>query len=126
VDYFGPTDFLQMDAHKLPNGMVHDTADSPESALVGGAIQENKEKVAKANPITYVTKDDPPFLICHGDSDPLVPHHQSVLLEEALKKAGVQVTFYTVKGAGHGGFRDPKVPELTKAFLAEALKVAKP
>jgi dipeptidyl aminopeptidase/acylaminoacyl peptidase len=96
VDYFGPTDFLQMDAHRLPNGMVHDPADSPESQLVGGAIQENKEKVRRANPITYVTKNAPPFLICHGDSDPLVPHHQSELLAAALKEAGVPVTFYAV------------------------------
>ncbi len=118
VDYFGPTDFLQMDVHRLPNGMVHDAADSPESQLVGGPIQDNKEKVAKANPITYVAKNAPPFLICHGDSDPLVPHHQSELLAAALKKAGVPVTFYTVKGGGHGGFKDPNVPRLTREFLA--------
>jgi acetyl esterase/lipase len=126
VDYFGPTDFLQMDAHRLPNGMAHDPADSPESELIGGAIQENKEKTARANPITYVSKDDPPFLICHGDLDPLVPHHQSELLAAALKAAGVPVTFYTVKGAGHGGFKDPRVAELTEAFLARHLKPAKP
>lgn len=59
VDYFGPTDFLQMNAHRLPNGLVHNAADSPESLLVGGAIQESKDNVAKANPITYVTKDAP-------------------------------------------------------------------
>ena len=122
VDYFGPTDFLQMDGHRPPNGMVHDPANSPESELIGGAIQENKEKTEKANPITYITKNAPPFLICHGDSDPLVPHHQSELLEAALKAAGVPVTFYTVKRAGHGGFRDPKVPELTEEFLARHLK----
>jgi acetyl esterase/lipase len=126
VDYFGPTDFLQMDAHRLPNGMTHDPANSPESELIGGSIQENKDKTAKANPITYVTPGDPPFLICHGDQDPLVPFHQSVLLEAALKKAGVAVTFYTVKGAGHGGFKDPKVPELTKEFLAKHLNPANP
>jgi acetyl esterase/lipase/catechol 2,3-dioxygenase-like lactoylglutathione lyase family enzyme len=124
VDYFGPTDFLQMDAHRLPNGQVHDGAESPESQLVGGALQENKDKVARADPITYVTKEDPPFLICHGDADPLVPHHQSVLLEAALRTAGVPVTFYTVKGGGHGRFSDPKVAELTKEFLAKHLKPA--
>jgi len=122
VDYFGPTDFLQMDAHRLPNGQLHDPADSPESQLVGGAIQENKEKTTRANPITYIASNAPPFLICHGDLDPLVPHHQSQLLEAALKKAGVSVIFYTVKGAGHGGFRDPKVAELTREFLAKELK----
>jgi acetyl esterase/lipase len=126
VDYFGPTDFLQMDAHRLSTGMVHDPADSPESELVGGAIQENKEKTARANPITYVSAADPPFLICHGDLDPLVPHHQSELLEAALRRAGVPVIFYTVKGAGHGGFRDPKVGELTQQFLARYLQNGSP
>jgi acetyl esterase/lipase len=125
VDYFGPTDFLQMDAHRVSSGQTHDSANSPESQLIGGPLQDNKDKAAKANPITYVTKDTPPFLICHGDADPLVPHHQSELLEAALKQAGVPVTLYTVKGAGHGGFRDPKVPELTQEFLANHLQPTK-
>ena len=55
-----------------------------------------------------------------------MPHHQSELLETALKQAGVPVTLYTVKGAGHGGFRDPKVVELTREFLAKHLKPEKP
>jgi len=122
VDYYGPSDFLQMDGHRMPDGMVHDPADSPESRLIGGAIQENREKVARANPVSYITKNAPPFLIVHGDSDPLVPHHQSVLLAEALSRAGVAVVFYTVKGGGHGNFSDPEVPRLTERFLAEHLK----
>lgn len=122
VDYFGPTDFLQMDAHRLSEGLVHDAPDSPESKLVGGPIQEHKDRVAKANPITYVSKDNPPFLIIHGDQDKLVPYHQSVLLKEALEAVGAPVTFYRVEGGGHGWFRDPKVPELTKAFLEQHLK----
>jgi acetyl esterase/lipase len=122
VDYFGPTDLLQMDEHRPADGQVHNTADSPESRLIGGSIQENKDKVAKANPITYVSKDDPPFLIVHGDADRLVPHHQSELLEAALKKAGVPVSFYTVKGEGHGRFKDPNVPRITREFLDKFLK----
>lgn len=119
VDYYGPTDFLQMDIQRLPDGMLHDTPDSPESQLVGGAIQEHPEKVAKANPITYVTENVPPFLIVHGDSDPLVPYQQSLILVEALQKVGADVTFYTVAGGGHGRFTDPHVPQLTKAFLTK-------
>jgi acetyl esterase/lipase len=122
VDYFGPTDFLQMDAHRVPTGQVHNRPDSPESLLIGGSIQENKSKVAKSNPISYVTPDAPPFLIVHGDRDPLVPHHQSELLAAALKQAGVPVTLYTVKGGGHGRFSDPRVPVLTQEFLAKHLK----
>ncbi len=121
VDWFGPTDFLQMDAYRLPEGMQHDPADSPESELVGGSIQENPEKVQAANPVNYVTPDAPPFLIIHGDHDPLVPHQQSMLLADALAAAGVECIFYTVVGGGHGQFADPKVNQLTHKFLDEHL-----
>lgn len=87
VDWFGPTDFLIMD--KCGSTMSHDDAKSPESSLIGGPIQENKEKTALANPITYVNKSNPPFLIFHGDKDPLVPHCQSEKLFEKLQSAGV-------------------------------------
>jgi acetyl esterase/lipase len=99
----GPTDFLQMDGH-APKGasLKHNPANSPESRLIGGAIQENKDKVAKANPITYVGRDSPPFLLIHGEADPVVPAHQSELLNDALKKAGVDVRLHLVKGGGHG------------------------
>jgi acetyl esterase/lipase len=121
ADWFGPTDFLQMDAHRLSTGMVHNGGGSPESQLIGGPLQQNKEKVAAANPITYITATAPPFLIAHGDSDPLVPHHQSELLEAALKKAGTPVTFYTVKGGGHG-FRNATADEMRRKFFAKYLK----
>jgi acetyl esterase/lipase len=124
VDFFGPTDFLQMDARALPGGQKHDPADSPESQLIGGPIQENKEKTARANPITYVSKDPPPFLILHGERDPLVPVNQSELLFEALRQAGANVTFHKIAGAGHGGpaFNTPVVRAMVLAFLDQHLK----
>jgi acetyl esterase/lipase len=124
VDFFGPTDFRQMDAHRLSaQAMVHDTPDSPESQLVGGPIRDNPEKVARANPITYVSKDDPPFLIIHGDADLLVPHHQSELLEAALRKAGVPVRLVTIKGGPHGGETVRQGLPTALDFLAESLGV---
>ena len=125
VDYFGPTDLLQMDAHSISDRLIHDAPDSPESRLIGGPIQEHPEKVMRANPITYVTPDDPPFLIVHGDKDPLVPHHQSELLHAALEKAGVASELYTVKGGEHGRggeFGSPELFERAARFLDEMLK----
>lgn len=121
VDFFGPTDFLQMDAQRMPDGQIHNAPDSPESELIGGPIQEHAEKVARANPISYVTAYAPPFLIVHGDRDPLVPYEQSTLLVAALQAAGVPVTFYTVTGGGHGGFTDAQIPILVRDFLAAHL-----
>jgi acetyl esterase/lipase len=125
VDFFGPTDFLQMDAQALPGATLkHDPFASPESQLVGGAIQENVAKVARANPITYVTKAAPPFLIVHGEQDLSVPLHQSELLYEALKKAGADVTFYKIAGAGHGGgiFYTGMMQAAVQAFFDQHLK----
>jgi len=119
-DFFGPTDFTKMSS--FPSTMKHDAPDSPEAKLIGGPIQENKDKVQRANPITYVTKDDPPFLIVHGDKDPLVPHNQSAILLDALQKAGVEATLYTVPGGGHGGFKDPQVDVLVAGFFEKHLR----
>jgi acetyl esterase/lipase len=118
-DFFGPTDFTKMSS--FPSMMNHDAADAPEARLIGGPVPENKDKVQKANPITYVTKNDSPFLIVHGDKDPLVPHNQSELLRDALQKAGVAVSLYTVAGGGHGGFRDLQVDVLVTEFFRKHL-----
>lgn len=107
VPYYAPSDFLQMDAN-TPKGreiQTHDPPGSPESLYIGApdGIQAVPEKAARANPITYLSpgKKVPPFFISHGVDDHIVPYHQSVLLDEALRKAGVPVTFYPVKGADH-------------------------
>lgn len=100
VDWFGPTDFLIMDS--CGSSFKHNEEKSPESSLIGGAIQENKDKVALANPISYVNKTNPPFLIFHGDKDPLVPHCESIRLYEKLQKEGVKSELVIIAGGGHG------------------------
>ena len=95
----------------------HDAADSPASKLVGGAIQKTQSKTMKLTPIHYISQDDPPFLIMHGDQDFLVPLQQSLLLHEALQKAGSDSTLRVLKGKGHGGFDANQVrPEIIGFF----------
>lgn len=114
VDWYGPTDFLRM----RKEGYNAEVAHSAESILIGGPILQNKEKVKTANPITYITKNAPPFLIMHGDKDKRVPFNQSELLYEALKKNGVDVTLYKVKGGGHGsGFGHPEIFKTVQEFF---------
>jgi acetyl esterase/lipase len=119
VDWFGPTDFLHIG--DTESDLQHNAPDSPESKLIGGPLLENKDKAAKASPITYVSKDAPPFLIMHGDHDRTVPFNQSELLYAALKKAGVDVTFVPMKGAGHG-FGGPEAIAPVQDFLKRCLK----
>ena len=121
-DYFGPTDLLAF-APSL-NTDECDASNWPLAKLLGGPVQQNKEKAQLANPITYVSKDDPPFLIVHGDKDRLIPISQSQLLYDALKAAGVQVKFHTVKGAGHG-FDSPQVDRMVDDVFDRHLEGSK-
>ncbi|GAA3624984.1 hypothetical protein GCM10022223_47600 [Kineosporia mesophila] len=101
VDLFGPTDFLAMDEHRLPEGQKHDPASSPESRLMGFAIQSDPEATTRANPATYVTAQSPPIWISHGTQDPLVPYNQSQILFRAYHAAGAAATFTLVHDAVH-------------------------
>ncbi len=103
-DWYGPTDFLKMS--DFPGNIDHDAPDSPESKLIGGAIQENPDKCALADPITFASHDDAPLLIIHGTADMTVPYNQSELLYQALEplfdSTGTEITLFPVDGAGHG------------------------
>ncbi len=120
VDLYGPTDFLQMDQHMIDCagfnerfglGNCHNDPSSPESRLVGCAIQSCVDAVRSANPISYVDSGAPPILIAHGQADRLVPHHQSKLLYAALREACAEAVFYSVPEVGHdSGIVAPDVP----------------
>ncbi len=56
----------------------------------------------KASPVTYVTRDMPPFLLMHGSKDEDVPYEQSVEMCEKIKQAGARCDLVTVTGAPHG------------------------
>jgi acetyl esterase/lipase len=102
VDWFGPTDLLTMSGQAIPGGMhAQDAADSPESELVGGPIQQNKEAARAASPLAYVGPGAPPFHIQHGALDRLVPIRQSETFHAALIKAGVNSTLVRIEGADH-------------------------
>jgi len=104
------------------SSLVHNASNSPESSLIGGPIQDNKDRCALANPITYVDANDPPFLILHGDADPLVPHCESEILFKALQEANVPSQFVLVPNGQHGPglFVDKYFRMMTDFFTTES------
>jgi acetyl esterase/lipase len=94
----------------------HDDPASPESRLLGAPLQTVPDRVRAASPITYVTKDAPPFLIMHGLADGSVPHGQSVLLYEALKAAGADVTLRLIDGLPHTFFNRADLDDTAGPF----------
>jgi acetyl esterase/lipase len=107
VAFYPPTDFLTMDAWapgKCAAPRCHDSEGSPESRLLGCAIQSCPEKAKAANPMTYITPADPPMLILHGQSDAAVPHNQGEAFYMALNKACKDAIFVSLPKAPHGNW----------------------
>jgi len=132
VDWFGPTNFLRMDEQLAASGLLpppgfrHSEANSPESLLLGQMITQIPEKVAAANPETYIRPGAPPFLLQHGTKDPVVPVQQSI--EFAAKLRSVlgddRVILELLEGAEHGDemFETPENVSRVLDFIDSILK----
>ena len=103
VSWSGPTDFAQIpiafEGDPTPKEYKQ-LQDLPwahltriTTKLLGGPISENPEKVDLANPINFISPDDPPFLVVHDESDRWIPISQSEILVEALESWEVEVDF---------------------------------
>jgi dipeptidyl aminopeptidase/acylaminoacyl peptidase len=92
--------------------------------LIGAAPLERPDLAKAASPVTYVDKNDPPFMIIHGEKDELVSPNQSRLLSSWLRVNGVQNELIMVKGAPHFGemFDSDEVRNKVIEFLRKQLK----
>ena len=111
VDFYGPSELIALKSSE-------DTK-SPESILLGAAPLDRPDLAKIASPATYVDKNDPPFLIIHGEKDESVPYQQSKLLSGWLTVKGVKNELIIVKGAPHYGvmFDVESIREKVVAFL---------
>jgi acetyl esterase/lipase len=100
----------------------HDAPNSPESNLIGAPIQTVPELARTASPLTYVRPGAPPFLLMHGLADSSVPHHQSVLMYEALAKAGNEVTLRLVDSLPHTFFNRSNLDEIAGPFRMDVFE----
>ncbi|MBI5766777.1 MAG: alpha/beta hydrolase [Verrucomicrobia bacterium] len=125
VDFYGPSDFAAFVA--TPGYTSHAAPMSPESKLIGGTVADHPDQARAASPVTYATKDDPPFLILHGSADPTVAPNQSERMHQALRAVGVESTLHLLPGAKHGGpeFNTPEALGWVTAFLETKLQPAR-
>lgn len=72
------------------------------SRFIGGTLEEKRDALLEASPANYVSGDDPPFLIMHGERDSLVPVNQSRRMHRALIRSGGRSALYIDPNAGHG------------------------
>ena len=104
--FFPPTDFLNyggkaVDARADDRlGQLVRRLAFPQG-LGNATAEEVTQKVIQISPARLVTPEAPPFLLIHGDADPVVPLQQSEAMHAALKNAGVPAELIVKKGGGH-------------------------
>ena len=87
------------------------------------ALDFDPALAAEVSPIGFVSSDDPPVLLIHGDQDRLVQLSHSERMAKALGEAGVVNELVVIEGAAHGfrGADAERARDATVAFFAEHL-----
>lgn len=117
VDFFGPIDMSRMERCE-----TYKDDKSPEAVLLGCSPSKNPDLSKSLNPMSYIDKNDPKFLVIHGDADPVVPYCQSEFFAKALRDKGVLEDFITVPGGNHGPvtFNDYTFQRMVNFFQKQA------
>lgn len=112
--YYSPSSFLSI----FVNGV------SGYKNRKGGSIRDNHDTAEDSNPLNYIGKDTPPFLIFHGDNDKTVSLSQSKILHDALTQKGIDSSFYIINGGEHDAvyFHQPEIVKIITDFLNRVLK----
>jgi acetyl esterase/lipase len=113
--FFPPTDFfnwgeagqerIKPESHLPPFRPAFDyrEMDRAKGTLERITDPERLREITRSiSPIYWVSQDDPPALLIHGDQDPLVPLQQSESFVVALRESGGVGELMVVEGAGHG------------------------
>lgn len=114
LDFCGPSNFLTFGGE----GTIINVDDPKTglSKLIGGTVKEKPDAAKSASPVNYITSDDAPFLLIHGDKDNIVRYAQATEFDAALEKAKIPATLITGTNGGHVFFSAPLF-ERMRAFL---------
>lgn len=117
VDFFGPIDMSRMERCE-----TYKDDKSPEAVLLGCSPSKNPDLSKSLSPMSYIDKNDPKFLVIHGDADPVVPYCQSMFFAKALSDKGVLEDFIIVPNGNHGPvtFNDYTFQRMVNFFQKQA------
>lgn len=117
--FFPPTDFLDWDGKPAPTDVVG------RLLFLGGPAGHSDEEVRRqaeaASPARVLKSTSLPFLIFHGDADPLVPLQQSRRMVEVIKAAGGSVELIVKPGGGHPWLTIPEEVETMAKWFDRTL-----
>lgn len=123
VDCFGPTDLIKMVDVQFKD--YPQKEDNVIWALGGSSNDTYRDKLKLISPIRYVEpgRSLPPFLVLHGDADPVVLYEDSVAFYEKMTECGYDIDLVRVTDAPHeGSFWSLPLLEIIFDFIEKALK----
>jgi acetyl esterase/lipase len=129
--FFPPTDFLNFAGNMVdPRGESRLGKIAARLAFAEGledlSEEQITEKLASISPARQVHSGAPPFLLIHGDADPVVPLQQSEVLRDALQSANVPVTLIIKPDGAHPWPTIPEEVAKLADWFDERLKVPAP
>ncbi len=97
--WFPPTDLINWG---MPDGYkMIETARPGFFETTFGKVTNLPEQLKSISPIYFVTPDDPPLFLIHGDADKTVPVQQSEILKAKYEEAGLKVKLIVHPGGPH-------------------------
>lgn len=118
ADCFGPSDMLVM--HEI----TPEDSDLGKIAMQVLATDDPMKAAKEISPINWVEpgRKYPPFLLLHGDADPVVPFEQSVAMTEKLLSCGAEASLIRVEGGVHErNFWNPAIYDEILDFFKRTL-----
>ena len=100
VDFYGITDLNVY--YDCPSTKGKELTIEQKKSVFGD-VKNISKKFELANPINYIDKNTPPFLIIHGEKDEVVPVCQSILLHEALLQNNIESELILKEDGDHNG-----------------------
>jgi triacylglycerol lipase len=83
---------------------------------LGGTRRQCPDKYEAASPRAFVSPDDPPMFLYHGQKDWLVPRMSSEMMVQSLRDSKVPAELFVVPDAGH------REAQFNREALDEALR----
>lgn len=122
--FFPPTDLLDWNGKPANLEIVGDLL------FIGGVKGHSEEAIRERarllSPAQLVKGPTIPFLLIHGDADPLVPLQQSQKMVEAIKAGGGSAELIVKKGGGHPWLTLPEEVEVLAKWFDRQLIETKP
>lgn len=122
--FFPPTDFLDWNGKPANSQMLADLLFL--GGIKGHSDEEIQERSRQLSPALLVKAPPIPFLLIHGDADPVVPLQQSQKMVAALKAAGGNAELIVKAGGGHPWMTLPEEVKIMADWFDQNLPETKP